>query len=271
MDESQTSEFRYLLLHKLPPARAEELENRLLLDGEFGLLLESEENDLLDDFSRGHLSAEDAALVERYLLGTPDAQCRLEFAKSLSEVATSSSTHRRRFAREFTDLLRTPAFGIGLAACMALLALAIFLRRQPAQPEAAHDQKQAAPPLPVPIERHPPSTDGDIAQSFAIVLLNENRRGAQQRTYTIPSGVKRVRIQCEIPASNSSSYFAIVIRDEAGNHLADFDGLEANAAGVQYLEVAVPSNQMKSGEYSASVYAAANPTRPIVAYDFVVK
>ena len=270
MDEVQTSELRDLLLHKLPAARATELENRVLLDSEFGSRLESEENDLLDDFSRGRLSAQDTNLVETYLLATPDAQRRLEFAKSLSQVTASSALH----PGGFSGLLRTPVFSIGVAASVALLALATFsFWWQPAQREVAHDQKQpaqtpSAPPSPV--TQSPRSNN--TAESFAIVLLNENRRGTLQRTYPIPPGVKLVQIQCEIPVMNSSSKFAVVIRDEAGNHLADLNGLVSHeASGVQYVEVAIPSNQMKSGRYSATVYLDANRAASIAAYDFTVK
>src|ERR1700688_1321566 len=136
MDETQTNGLRDLLLHKLPASRAEELENQLLLDSEFALRLESEENDLLDDFARGHLSVEDAELVKRHLLATPEAERRLDFARSLAPVGPATRRVRKGIVRNYPRLLRAPAFSIGLAASLALLCLAIvYLRRQPAHPE----------------------------------------------------------------------------------------------------------------------------------------
>ncbi len=191
MDEAQTSELRDLLLHRLPAARAEELENQLLLDSEFGLSVESEETDLLDDFARGHLSREDAELVKTYLLATPEAERRLDFARSLSKVGTSTPLVRKGIVRRYPSFLRAPAFSIGLAASLALLSIAIvYLRRQPSHPELAPDQKQAAQTRLAPPSRATTSSpDDNAAHSFAIVLLNENRRGAQEKVYVIQHGV----------------------------------------------------------------------------------
>lgn len=273
MDESQTSELRGLLLHKLPASRAEELENLLLLDSEFGLCLESEENDLLDDFARGHLSAEDAVLVEKYFLATPDGQRRLEFAKSLSRVAASTSFKRTEVVRRFPNFLRAPVFAIGLAAILALSSLGIvYLRRQPTQTQVV-DKKQTVQSRPAsPSRVATPSLEENAAASFAIVLLNESRRGAEEKVYVIPPGVKRVQIQCEVPISNLSGEFGIVVRNEAGEKITNLNGLKARVtAGVGYVEGTIPSDQLKSGRYSASVYTAANQSGRIVAYDFAVK
>src|SRR4051794_6313936 len=73
---------RAYLLGRMPDADAEQFEARLLDDDETFEMLRSIEDDLLDDYARGRLTADDRPrLVQRY--GNQPA--RLQFAAALAQ------------------------------------------------------------------------------------------------------------------------------------------------------------------------------------------
>src|SRR5271156_4045964 len=91
MGEVQSKTLRDLLLHKLASAQADELQDRILEDGEFADQIEVAMADLLDDYARRLLSRKEAGRGEDPLPPAPAARERLSFAKALAEARRSEN------------------------------------------------------------------------------------------------------------------------------------------------------------------------------------
>lgn len=268
MDEAQSSELRDLLLHKLPPGRAEQLQDKLLSDAQFASLVETEENDLIDDYVRRSLLSEDAALVEKYILTTPEAKQRAAFAQALSQAAKAKSVPATGFFRRLMPQIQRPAFGMGLAACLILLAFGyLYIRRQSAPPPTG--SRTLSPVSPPQVANSGTSNPVPNAESsFAIVLLQSSTRGSEVPTSNVPNGITQLRIQCEIPQSSTALKYELMMMDAAGNRIADYQGLDPHkTSGILYVEAQV-STPHKDGIYVVSVSTDQNPSRHIARYPF---
>lgn len=74
------------LLGELPEAEQTWFEQRSFQDVEFSEMLSAVENDLIDDYVRGELSASDRERVERHFLASPRRLKRVEFARAFLQV-----------------------------------------------------------------------------------------------------------------------------------------------------------------------------------------
>lgn len=89
MDELEDKLIHRYLLDELLPDEQEQVELRLLSDSEFQELVQAGEYDLIDDYLRGDLTADEATRFERHFLLSPARQRKLETARVF--------TARRRF------------------------------------------------------------------------------------------------------------------------------------------------------------------------------
>jgi CHAT domain-containing protein len=92
--ENETHFYRFLL-GDLPPDEQERIEIRLLEDGDFQEVIQAAEFDLIDDYIRGDLTAEDVRRFERVFLNSPARRRKLATARILlnsnPEVAEATS------------------------------------------------------------------------------------------------------------------------------------------------------------------------------------
>ncbi|MGB8377537.1 MAG: hypothetical protein WCE70_03585, partial [Rhodanobacteraceae bacterium] len=77
---------RNWLLHRLADAETSALEQRLLLDGEFLARVEEAEYDLIDDYARDRLDADERLAVETHLLGSAAGRQRASVAQALAQM-----------------------------------------------------------------------------------------------------------------------------------------------------------------------------------------
>ena len=274
MDEVQSSELRDLLLHRLSADRAEQLEDQLLLDTDLARHLEVEENDLIDDYARGLLPPEDATLLERHILTTPDAERKLDFALALTRHRDDERVSPTQFMERVTSLLRAPMVGIGLGTCLALLTIGLFYARRQS---ALLQVRTNRPPVTESSPGKAQTTGGagseqGASTSFAIVLLQNAVRGFREPVFAIPNGVTQIRIECEVPAADSSSRFELVVRDENKKRVADLYGLSLEeASGVRYVEGVLSVADLKTRKYTATVFSGGNRASGTVSYDFAIQ
>jgi anti-sigma factor RsiW len=106
MHEFQTGSLliRYLL-GEASPEECGELEAKYLSDGDFFEELVAAENDLIDAYASGQLSAPDRARFEEYFLVTSERRRRVEFAKALRSHVAAETGKRQR---EKTGVLAFP-------------------------------------------------------------------------------------------------------------------------------------------------------------------
>jgi hypothetical protein len=97
MHEFQTGSLliRYLL-GEASPEECGELEAKYLSDGDFFDKLVAAENDLIDAYASGQLSAPDRTRFEEYFLVTPERRRRVEFAKALRSHVVAETGRRQR-------------------------------------------------------------------------------------------------------------------------------------------------------------------------------
>jgi hypothetical protein len=274
MNEIPGATLRELLLRKLPAAEAEQLENRLLEDGEMADRLELEETDLLDDYARGLLSQQDRALVEKYLLATPTSGQRLAFATALSQLTNTGPTLATEKPRQFFSFFRSPVFAFGLAACLlALFGTAVhFWRVRRSNAVTSTTPVATDKPSPPPSVAQPSAVPSPTAAPFTIALLVANARGPQIPSFALPSTVRLLRVQCEVPKTDPTARFRMVLENAYRGIIGSEDQLSTReSAGIHYVEITFPANKMSSGQYSVYVFSQADPSSPLQSYTFALQ
>jgi len=114
-------------------ARRREVEERLINDTDFQTELDAAEDDLIDDYLRGALSADDRKDFERYFLITGERRDKLGFAATFHRrlpplPRPEPPPERRRLFVKLPSWLRGPRMpSYAVAAAMALLVLALGL------------------------------------------------------------------------------------------------------------------------------------------------
>src|SRR6185295_972701 len=76
------------LLGELPEEQQVEIEDRAFSDKDYLATITTVENDLIDEYVRGELSAADQKRFENRFLASAERRKRVEFAKALRTVAS---------------------------------------------------------------------------------------------------------------------------------------------------------------------------------------
>ena len=272
MSKVQGDTLRDLLLHKLSSQQSEQLEDQILQDSELADRTEMAANDLLDDYTRGGLQPEDAKLVEKYLLTAPDAPQRLSFAKGLSEVCSSDQRQHLGKAKRPWPAFRLPGFAAAAAAVSLILFFAVlqFQRGQtPLSTAVRTQEKSGTPTTGEQSELGKDRIEGNETPSFPIVLLAAKVRGTEDRTFIIPPGTHRLRIQCEVPQEDASLEFRMILQATDGGTYNSPEGLHVgHSAEIYYVEATFPTETLKAGLHTVSVYSKSQPAKPVVSYSF---
>jgi hypothetical protein len=275
MGEAQSKALRNLLLHKLPSAQVDELEDRILEDGEFADQIEVAAADLLDDYARRLLSPEDAKLVEEHLLTAPDALQRLSFAKALAEARLSRNNPQLHPAERSFSMRRVAVFAAACAACLFLGALAIIQFRHHETPSST--SVKPAPGTGISTPGKPSSSadsgdENDTRTAFTIVLLASQARGNAERRFVVPARARQLRIQCEVPLDDGSPEFHMVLRDAAGHFIDSSEHLQpTQSADIHYVQASYPAGQLEPGRYTVSIAPARHSARAIASYEFLLQ
>lgn len=266
MDEDVPPALRALLLRRLPPAQAERLEERIIHDGSIADQLEVAAADLIDDYSRGELSVEDAQRVEDYVLSAPGGPQRLAFATALKQVVSSpragSRVGRGRLGHwRNRGLAAAAAAGVALGVFSWVELRGVAPSKGP-RPDATDSlRKIAAPP-----------SDGNVPRvSFTLALLANQLRGTESESLVIPAHVQRVRIQCELPSTENHALYRLTLENQAGQPLASVDNLIAmHADGIAFVETSLDALLLPAGRYRVALFAASRPDMPVVIREFAV-
>jgi tetratricopeptide (TPR) repeat protein len=136
MNDAQSNEnlFHRFLLGDLPPHEQERIEIRLLEDAEFQEVIQSAEFDLIDDYIRGDLTAEEVRSFEQIFLNSPArrrklATARLLLNSNVSEVIDLAQHSPRRHSTAMTpwQLASRLAAGILLLAGIGVTGWRVIL------------------------------------------------------------------------------------------------------------------------------------------------
>jgi signal transduction histidine kinase len=120
------------LLGSLSETEMESFDELSVADANFAELLDSVENDLVDSYASGELSADDLAKFKSHYLASPRRREKVGFAETLRDFSrpggavkpaeTVFATPAVAKRRSLFDIFSTPAFGWGFAVAALLLA-----------------------------------------------------------------------------------------------------------------------------------------------------
>ena len=214
MTNISDQEIRNWLLRRLDAQHNATIEQQLFADAGLADRIDEVECDLIDDYVRGRLPADDARVVR-----THDAW-RIRFAKAFIELQRPTVALASRRAR--TSSLRRVGLGTAIAAS-ALFAVVAF-------------RWQAIAPMPT-------EQTANTASLPVVTLLVEQRRGATT-PLKLPAHDGDVRVQAEIVDDSteaSSRYVFSVV--EGGRVLFVAHGLAARNVGpYRFVEVVMPTS-----------------------------
>lgn len=236
---------RQYLLGTLSPEQLPEFEGRLLTDGELYEELLMAEDELVDQFLSGELSAPERERIETHFLRAPQRQQHLRFARALRRYVaanppqvveavgyaqTAAAVPRVASPRgkSFLSTLfpRSPALVFSVASVLLLMVvalawIAISLRRQANGPQ----------------------------NFFAVELATGLTRSGEIREFAIPPEYNAVRLQLDLPEDQYPSYEA-VLQDAGGRTLTTSRNLNAQSAnGRPAVFVEVTRNLIPPGGY----------------------
>ena len=122
---------RYLL-GELPEEQQVEIEDRAFSDKDYLAGITTVENDLIDEYVRGELSAADRQRFETRFLASAERRKRVEFAKALRNVVSESTAPEKKVIHDvrrwsWRDSLYAFLNGLNPAVRLAFVAAAILL------------------------------------------------------------------------------------------------------------------------------------------------
>jgi len=120
------------LLGELTEEQQVEIEDRAFSDNDYLASITAVENDLIDEYVRGELSAADRQRFENRFLASAERRKRVEFARALSTVISESSAPQKNPVRDaprwsWRDSLYAFLSGLNPAARLAFVAAVILL------------------------------------------------------------------------------------------------------------------------------------------------
>jgi hypothetical protein len=234
---------RQYLLGIMAQEQAVELEERLLIDGELYEELLIAEDELVDQFLSGEMTAREREGIETHFLRAPERQEQLRFARTLKRYVSANGPQAVKDlgvdespsgegAREKRSLLsrlfpRHPALAFSLACALVLIIvggvwLANRIVNRPNEPQTV----------------------------WAIELTpGLQRDDAGIKTLAIPANVDAVRLQLDLAENQYQSYEAVVL-DIDGRSVITRKNLKAQSAnGRQIVPVDVERALLSPGDY----------------------
>lgn len=243
MTDERHEEIRRYLLGGAPPEIQRAVEERLLVEESFLEELSFAEEELIDDYVGGELSADERASFEHHFLSTDERQRKLRFARALtrykSEKAVTKSAEpsppRPSLAERLRALWRgQPAWLRAAAAFAVVLALACawwfsFPR--------AHSPKTLA------------------SLSLSVSAGSNRAEGVQASKVKLPLKEDALKISLRLPeGSDAASRHRVELWDAKG----EFKELEVTERDDKSVSVIIPAGQLTRGQYALKLYA----TRP---------
>jgi hypothetical protein len=277
---------RQYLLGSLDEEQADDLERRLLNEGELFELAEAVEGDLLMAAARGELSPAERGRVLRRLAASPEGRARYALARGLISLERVPAE-----VVAFRLLSRPGVRAAAVAASLAFVAGGFWLATQTVMPRganmiarglptapAAGRPAPAAPPSdriaehsPAPAPPVSPENYGGSGREpsarpepapliFQLALATLRGPGGESRPLEIPPGLQRVEIQLPLLPDEPSTSFAAVLRNAStGEEIRREDQLAAREAGGQKMIVlSVPAADLAPGTYEVEVRGITN-------------
>jgi len=268
------------LLRDMSEAERKEIAQQFFADDELFEQLLVVENDLIDRYARGKLSAEKERLFEQSYLTTQPRRNRVATAKALIQTATESRVAKKNSQEtkkteklSLLAWLRQPVGGIawarGVVAALILFAVLIvvillWMNRNQKSNEIVETPPKPSPsisptpdnqPSPSPLNEENKNTpekktpDAETQKPLIATLLisgNAGRDGGTTPTATIYENTSAVRLQIKIKDTAYSSYSVTVRRASGTRDVWTQENLEATKGLVA---TTIPSQNLSQGDF----------------------
>ena len=288
-ETSDSNTIRSYLLGTLAPDEQQRVEERLLTDEDFFLALQAEEDELIDDYLSGALTAAERAQGERLFLALPERRRKLTFAKSLRRYIAAHAPAPPapdpvggRFAffqRPFATLFQSQTRGLAVAACCLLLitcgAVWLGLRSWQGRDETAR-REQSAPntgsqtaPTPRQSIVAPAEPGASVPPVFVAAFApGLTRSDGQTNRLTIPPDANTVQLQLALTTDEYAHYRATLRAN--GTEVFAAGAQRAEVAGAKYVLLNVPAQLVPPGDYQVLLSGAGAQWEEIGKYNFRV-
>jgi hypothetical protein len=255
---------RSYLLGDLDGERLEQFELRLLTDPQFQDALQTEQDELVDDYSFGLLLGGERERFEQHFLAAPGRAEQLRFARGMKDMLDSGGRRRAREAAGRTPVRRAllrPAtqrklmLGFALAACLLVAVVAALVwrgvrEREAEAARAALARAEAGREVLLWTTRPPAHTDSPAA--FALLTLTpgmrrESSSGARRVVITDQTLAAQVRL--ELTDSRFESYEVTLLTDEDAVVFAARSLRPVDDGGDRVLVLRIPAKLLPAGDY----------------------
>ena len=291
---------RQFLLGQLSPEEQGRIEELAFEDRDTFEFIESVENDLIDDFIQGDLSADEAKLFETHFLSLPGRRKNLKVSQMLQLHFSEAEVvaHQKKFSLPgwFTHenvWLRRIATAV---AALALIIFAVWIinrarsARQSTPIQAGPDRPAANPSpdlkvspslestqTPAYVENKPKSVTPEKPKktaAFAVLLPSSSPRGGdgvQQLPFA--HNTSTMPIDLALITQRNFPMYEVTLENEAGTVLHHWSNLKSEQlTSGKALRVEVPVSLLKRQEfYRFVVSGVSTKTEVIARYPFEIK
>jgi hypothetical protein len=303
------SAIKRYLLGELTEEDQQTLEERLLTDNGYFERLQMLEDELVDDYARGSLTAGEREKFDSFFLCTPERYQKLRFASALERyVSTAAVANQSKpvdtgpRAMSSWQLLklslfgRNPILGYSLAAALLLIVLGgawsidRYWRDQLEEIEAQHrtteeelqrrlgEQRAVSGQLAEELERERsqrPSQIQPVSPATLSLVLTPGlpRDSSSITTATAPAGTSLIRLELPTEGDDYKSYRATLHNNSHAEILIQNMLKARTTAGNTVVVVNVPTETISPGGYYVKLYGitSAGDTENLRTYHFRVK
>ncbi|HYG10133.1 MAG TPA: hypothetical protein VD835_09315 [Pyrinomonadaceae bacterium] len=270
---------REYLLGRLNPARRQELEEKLLSDGELAGKLEAAQDALIDDYAFNTLSKAECESLERHFLMTPERLNKLRISQALDDYVRRHPRPARR-PSWWRNLLRPFSPGglkvavpvAVLALCVVALSLWFFDWSRLRGDSGLSRSRQNIQASVTRVNREPPP--GGTTRMATLLLSPGLERGGgdSSRRAIIAPETQLLQLDLEVPPGKFIHY-TIRLTTEEGAEIFTYGGLRLQSEGGRSaINVRIPTEYLPTGDYRAIVTgsAADGTTGEIGRYPFQI-
>jgi hypothetical protein len=249
VDAESDDILRRYLLGDLAPGACESVERPLFSRDEiFWERLRLVEDELIDDYTRGALGADDRDRFEGHFLRTDERRAKLALARALADHVERREAARRRAWDWLRRPRSAPGWAVAAAALLLIAVLPVFLWRV-----------------------GPPRLPQGTINVWLSAGLVRDVGGAIERV-RIPPGCQVVRLRLE-PGVPAHGGYRATVSDVTGDELWSQGGLSATPVeGRTAVTLTVPCDLLPEGDYYVRLHGVlpGGEATPVGRYDFRV-
>ena len=284
-------EARQFLLGQLSPEDQGRIEELAFVDPDTFTFLESAEDDLIDEFIQGELSAAEEQQFKNHFLSLPDRHNNLRISRLLQQHFNKVVTVPDVvwFKRQRTWVTALAALALIIVA--ALIFYRIWQARKPVPIQAGPDRPAAIPSpsvnispslestqTPAHAENKPKSTPEKQKKPAAYALLSPSaspRSGGGCQQLTLTHDTPTMAIELPLIIQRNFRMYQAALESESGTVLQRWPNLRAERlTSGKALKIEVPVELLKPQEFYrivVSAVSAKGETEEIAGYPFEVK